>query len=710
MRFAPLAAVVILLGALVSSAPAATTRAKGIDVSNWQHTIDWTKVAGAGYAFAFGKATEGTTYSDPTYDANRSGSEGAGLVFGAYHFARPAGSSRAAAVASAIAQADYFVDVAAPVKGELPPVLDLEVTGGLSPTLLTLWTQSWLDEVYARTGIRGYVYTSPAFWNGNLADTTSIAASGYGLWVAHWTSASEPWVPAADWNGAGWSFWQWTDKSSVPGIGVKTDGDRMNGANPSSLAIGSYPSGVPVSLDAPALVGVPEGGYLLSAVSGTWTGGKPVVFSYQWKRCDAAGANCVAIAGATAESYRAATADVGSSLRVAVTATSTSGAATAVSSATVAVSAAGTPPSARPAAITPPTIAGSAVVGQVLSGSVGTWSGSPTKFTYKWRRCGATGSPCTTIPAATASSYTPTPDDLGSILTFVVTANGPGGAASATATPTAVVDPAPLPPVSTGTQTSEQGVAGNVQTTDGRAVVTWQPGSVPVGLVVNVVGADPAPAVPGTGVALSVPGLPASGFPWPLDVEYTQAQPAKTVLGYSTGGKVFVPAPALASAALPAKRTVGSYLDANGLLHVLTKVPVDLALFAKGAWGDPTYTTAKGPTLRQLSKLHLHAQRDRTVLVLTRLSVTGQARVQAWVAAPHGRRARILGKGSRLGPPLHYPGSYAVATSERDTPGSIQVRLRLNMRTLRPGRYVVHVAATDPWGRRKAIALRFNWR
>lgn len=709
MRFALLAAAVITLGALVSSAPAATTRAKGIDVSNWQHTIDWSKVAGAGYSFTFAKATEGTTYSDPTYAANRSGAEGAGLVFGAYHFARPAGSSRAAVVASAIAQADYFVNVAAPVQGELPPVLDLEVTGGLSPTLLSLWTQSWLDEVYARTGIRGFVYTSPAFWSGNLADTTAIAAAGYGLWDAHWTSASAPWVPASDWNGAGWSFWQWTDKSSIPGIGVKTDGDRMNGGNPASLAIGRYPSGVPASLDAPTLVGVPEGGYLLSAVSGTWTGGKPVVFSYQWKRCDASGANCVAIAGATAESYRAASADVGSSLRVAVTATSATGSTTAVSSATVAVSPAGTSPSARPAAIDPPTIGGDAVVGQVLSGSVGTWSGSPTKFTYKWRRCGASGTPCSTIPGATASSYAPTPDDLGSILTLVVTANGPGGAASATATPTAAVAPAPLPPVSSGTQTSEQGVAGNVETTDGRAVVTWQPGSVPVGLVVNVDGTDPTPAVPGTGVELSVPGLPASGFPWPLDIGYAQAQPAKTVLGYSTGGKVFVPVHALSRAVLPARSTVGSYLDASGLLHVLTRVPVALALFAKGKWGDPTFTTAKGPALRQLSKLHLDPQRDRTVLVLTRVSVLGQAQLQAWVAAPHGKRARILGKGSRLGPPLT-PGSYAVAKSERDKPGSLQVRLRLNTRTLRPGRYVVHLAATDPWGRRRSTALNFVWR
>ena len=134
-----------------------------------------------------------------------------------------------------------------------------------------------------------------------------------------------------------------------------------------------------------------------------------------------------------------------------------------------------------------------------------------------------------------------------------MTANGPGGATSATAAPTTAVDPAPLPPVSVGTQTAEQGVAGNVETTDGRAIATWQPGSVPDGLVVSVNGVDPAPAEPGTGVTLSVPGLPKSGFPWPVDVEYAQAQPAKTVLGYSTAGKVYEPVPALSTAQLPAR-------------------------------------------------------------------------------------------------------------------------------------------------------------
>src|SRR5579863_2257526 len=134
-RFACLIAVAVLaVFAFVGASGASATsssRAKGIDVSNWNGTISWTKVAHAGYRFAIAKATEATNFEDSTYAANRSGSEAAGLVFGAYHFARPSGSSLAAVTKSAVAQADYFLAFATPQPGELPPVLDLEATGNL---------------------------------------------------------------------------------------------------------------------------------------------------------------------------------------------------------------------------------------------------------------------------------------------------------------------------------------------------------------------------------------------------------------------------------------------------------------------------------------------------------------------------------------------------------------------------------------------------
>jgi lysozyme len=706
-----LAGVAFALIALVpaSTSAAAAARAKGIDVSTWNGTIKWGKVAGAGYGFAFGKATEGTSYNDATYTTNRNGSEIAGLVFGAYHFARPAGSTMAGATASAVSQANHFLAVAAPQPGELPPVLDLEVTGKLPKSRLLAWTLAWLDQIYARTGVEPFLYTSPNFWKLNLGNSTAAAAGGTPLWIAHWTSATQPLVPAQNWNGNGWTFWQWTNCVAVPGIKHCSDGDRMKGAKPNAVAIDPYPIGPPLLSSPPTLVGQAEAGELLAAVPGTWEGGKPIAFSYQWRRCDAAGATCVAIPNAIAESYRPVSDDVGHALQVVTTATSAAGSLSATSAPTVAVSPAGTPSTARPANTSAPVIVGTAQAGQMLTSSVGTWTGAPKKFAYRWRSCNASGTSCVAIKHATQSHYTLTPDDIGATLSLVVTATGAGGSTSVTTVPTGIVVAAPLPPVSIGTQTVRRGIAGNLQTDDGRATVTWQPGAVPVGKTVSLGTFTGTLSVPGTEVSLSVPGLSSKGFKWPLDLMYAQPQPNRTVLGYSTDGKVFHPVPALQPAALPAGTAVGWYVDSSNLTHVLTRTPFQIALFKRGAWGDPTYTAPNGPSLRTQVPLEvLPHLADHTILLATRVSLQSQAQLRASVKGPGRRAVPILGKGSRLGPRLR-PGGYLIAKAYRSRPGTVLVRLRLNARGWRPGAYRLRVVALDPWGRRRGLTLRFRY-
>ncbi len=711
-RLGLLVGVVLALLALLSAgaSSAATSRAQGLDVSNWNGTIKWSKVAGAGYSFAFGKATEGTTFTDATYTTNRNGSENAGLAFGAYHFARPGGKSIAAATRSAIAQANHFLAVAAPQPGELPPVLDLETTGKLSKARLLTWTLAWLQQIYARTGVEPFLYTSPNFWKENLGNSTAAAQAGTELWIAHWTSAAQPTVPAQNWDGDGWTFWQWTNCLSVPGIKHCADGDRMNGTNLAPVVIEPYPTGPPLLSAPPTLVGPPEAGQLLAAVPGTWEGGKPIQFTYQWRSCDAAGANCTAISGATAESYRPASTDVGHSLQVAVTAVSSAGSASTATAPTVAVTPAGTPPTARPANLAPPTILGTAQAGQRLSANAGTWTGSPQQFAYHWRRCDAGGASCVAIPHARQSHHTLTPDDIGATLSLVVTATGTGGSASVTTAATDVVVAAPLPPISTGTQTVTRGIAGNLQTDDGRAVVTWQPGAVPVGKTVSLDAFSGTLTLPGSEVSLTVPGLSSKGFKWPLDLTYVQPQPSRTVLGYSTDGKVYHPVPALNPPELPAGTAVGWYVDTGNLTHVLTRTPLQLALFTRGAWGDPRYTSANGPKLKTRRPLEvLPHPADHSLLLLTRLSVATQARLSASVTGRGRRVVGIFGKGSRLGPRLRAGRGYHVARTYRPRPGILIVRLRLNARGWRPGTYRVRFVAIDPWGRRGRLALRFRY-
>ena len=87
-----------------TTADATTGFLEGVDVSHWQNTIDWSKVAAAGKRFAIIKASESTTYVDPLYATNRARAQAAGMWTGAYHVAQPN-----AAVGDALAEADHFV-------------------------------------------------------------------------------------------------------------------------------------------------------------------------------------------------------------------------------------------------------------------------------------------------------------------------------------------------------------------------------------------------------------------------------------------------------------------------------------------------------------------------------------------------------------------------------------------------------------------------
>ena len=190
---------------------------------------------------------------------------------------------------------------------------------------------------------------------------------------------------------------------------------------------------VPAVATLPVIAGLAQEGQTLTASAGTWRN-SPTRFAYQWRRCDAGGGACNGIAGATARTYAVTTADVGSTLRVAVTAHNVSGSKTAASAQTALVSAA-TPP----VNTAPPTISGAAQQGQTLTSSTGTWMGSPTSFAYQWQRCDAGGSACENVANATGQTYAVGAGDAGVRLRLAVTATNAFGASTAVSVPTSVV-------------------------------------------------------------------------------------------------------------------------------------------------------------------------------------------------------------------------------------------------------------------------------
>ncbi|GAF06834.1 glycosyl hydrolase [Paenibacillus pini JCM 16418] len=98
--------------------------AQGIDVSHWQGTIDWKKVAAAGISFVFIKATQNSI--DNNFLDYVKGAKAAGLLVGAYHYVDD--SVINADLARAAAQTFYKAIQAAGGVGtfDLPPVMDYE--------------------------------------------------------------------------------------------------------------------------------------------------------------------------------------------------------------------------------------------------------------------------------------------------------------------------------------------------------------------------------------------------------------------------------------------------------------------------------------------------------------------------------------------------------------------------------------------------------
>jgi len=95
-------------------------------------------------------------------------------------------------------------------------------------------------------------------------------------------------------------------------------------------------TGPPVNTAPPAILGSAQQGQTLTTSPGSWSGTQPIGYAYQWQRCDTSGANCANI-GSADSTYTLTSADVGSTIIVAVTASNSAGSATASSAATMAV-------------------------------------------------------------------------------------------------------------------------------------------------------------------------------------------------------------------------------------------------------------------------------------------------------------------------------------------------------------------------------------
>lgn len=126
---------------------------------------------------------------------------------------------------------------------------------------------------------------------------------------------------------------------------VNADGAANARSEPSGVVV---PNAAPLqNTSRPTITGDARVGEELSANEGTWSG-NPTSFAFQWQRCDIDTLICVDVVGATGRSYGVRTADVGTRLRVQVTARTDTRTGTATSAATAVVQPAVTITNRRP--------------------------------------------------------------------------------------------------------------------------------------------------------------------------------------------------------------------------------------------------------------------------------------------------------------------------------------------------------------------------
>ncbi len=178
----------------------------GLDVSHYQREIDWGAVARDSFRFVFMKATERNDFKDRFLRKNWREAGKNGIARGAYHFYRPSIHSEK--------QAKNFIRHVQLVSGDLPPVLDVEVTDKRDKKIIQKGIKNWLEIVEAHYGVKPIIYCN-RYWyktyiHGKFDD--------YLVWIAAYTRKNPKLAGNAKWH-----FWQYTDRGRINGVKGNVD-------------------------------------------------------------------------------------------------------------------------------------------------------------------------------------------------------------------------------------------------------------------------------------------------------------------------------------------------------------------------------------------------------------------------------------------------------------------------------------------------------
>ena len=197
----------------------AGSKVQGIDVSYFQHSIDWKKVKASGVKFVIVRcgyrgSTSGKLYTDSTFMTNIKGAKAAGLEVGVYFFTEAINAKEGRA------EADYCIKLIkqSGVKVTYPVVIDTENLSGarassakLSKTKRTEAVKGFCERV-EELGYTPMIYASTSWLNNQL---NMSQLSDYHVWVAQYYSRVT--------YGGTYKCWQYTSSGKVNGISTRVD-------------------------------------------------------------------------------------------------------------------------------------------------------------------------------------------------------------------------------------------------------------------------------------------------------------------------------------------------------------------------------------------------------------------------------------------------------------------------------------------------------
>jgi len=211
----------------------------GIDLSSHNGEVDFSRVVRAGVKYAWIKVTEGTTHVNPGFQKKFEDARRAGLIVGAYHFARP--DTYAGDPKDWKNEADNFLkqlEVARLECGDLVPVVDLEQGLKTDDNYNCEWYLNWLDYVGCQTKTRPVIYTARWAWQLYImkgSNELQNQLSTYPLWLASYNEGVQPERTTTLWNK--WDIWQYTGSGTVPGVTGRCDQNWMAGGQLDRLRV-----------------------------------------------------------------------------------------------------------------------------------------------------------------------------------------------------------------------------------------------------------------------------------------------------------------------------------------------------------------------------------------------------------------------------------------------------------------------------------------